>query len=120
MKKISHLKIAKHKTKNKDMETELKEWFIRYFKYLESSNSSFFCENIGILEQCARDRIDYQWEDRILDNIEIVKRRYPDLYEKMLRHLLNWTEKIKEAKADKIHSDAIIFLETYRQGRPKQ
>ena len=102
------------KVKNNDIEDELQNWFIKYFKYLESTDSKFFCENLGILEHCARDRIEYQWEDRVFDNLGIVKSRYPELYKTILKHLLNWIEKIQEAKDKEVEKGNVILLKKYR------
>jgi len=72
---------------------------------------------LGILELCARDRNEYQWEDRILENLKIVEGRYPELYTKMLNHLSSWLEKLDEAKeldSKKIQAK-IIHLKNFTQ-----
>jgi phenylpropionate dioxygenase-like ring-hydroxylating dioxygenase large terminal subunit len=89
------------KKRNAKTETELNQWFIRYFQHLERTRSPFFCENVGILEICARDRNEYQWEDRILENLKIVEGRYPELYTKMSNHLSSWLERVDEDTREK-------------------
>lgn len=100
------------KKRNAKTETELNQWFIRYFQYLERTDSPFFCENLGILEHCARDRNEYQWEDRVIENLKIVESRYPELHTKMLNHLSSWLEKVKEASERNSKGDEnnVIYL----------
>jgi pantothenate kinase len=81
------LKALKTEKYNK---AELNKHFIRYMKYLENTTSDVFCEHFGILEYCARDGTEYRWYDRVIENLEIVEKRYPELYIKMMDNLLVW------------------------------
>lgn len=81
-------------------ESELNRYFIRYLKYLNSTTSDIFCEHFGILEYCARDRAEYNWEDRVIENMKKVEIRYPDLYIKMLDNLSVWLKMVANHKKE--------------------